>query len=319
MFLKLYSLVLLIISALLLVSLTIPETFPATTYIVKYHVEAQVTKNTIPPQTVLLLDYTVRYSISLGDNTANICYNITWSEPSSKNGGVCSTINITELPKAFGIPRGVDLSFPAIRLGNMTVLYDYIYAGETTYNGVPVYVLKARAYTPFYCGITNKTSLIYVYKGLPIPLYASIYYVMCEKYHIQVEAQNIVLPSDTIGEQINTQHYNIIVGGLRGAHVIVNGDKDADWLKVANDGSRPAYIMVIHRNTGTLMLRILPPNSIVTIQLPVALSQAISMEAGARQSTDASFYVVLSVVIIATTVVTIIYLIPRKYLAQKVV
>jgi len=315
--LKTYSIIFTIIAVLLLVAVTIPATYSTTTYTVEYHVKAQVTKNSNPPETILLTDYKIRYNIKIGDKEANICYNISGPKPPFKSGEICRAINISDLPEAFNTPRGVELSFPVIRLNNMSIIYDYNYTGETTYNGVHVYVLKARVYTPFYCGITNKISTIYVYKGLPIPLYASIYYAMCEKYQIQVTAQTVVLPKDTIGAHIDTQRYSIIIGGLNGAHVVINGDKGTNWLKAINDGSQPAYIMVLYRNHGTLLLRILPPGETVMIELPVALAQTVNVEAGVRQSIGTSFYIALSVAVFAAAVVAMVYLIPRKYMASK--
>lgn len=87
------------------------------------------------------------------------------------------------------------------------IIYAYRFAGTTIYKGYPVYVLTTRTYLPVYCECFNTTAKIYIRRGLPIPLYATIQYALGEKSDTTINTDKAELPVNTIGAYMETEHY----------------------------------------------------------------------------------------------------------------
>ena len=305
--------VLLVIAAITMSSAVYAET----TYSIRYHV---VVNGEVSPllniSTRIRWDYYLSLNMTFHGENVTICYSLEGAliPKQITARSACGVVNMTEL---MAMPRGsggTNNLLPTVPLGKNTMIHGYRFLGVGDYKGLPVYKFQAKISPPFLGGKANASMInVYLYAGLPIPLYASASIDILGNLSVLVDAVEANLPRNVPTAYMSTYYYDILAGGLPGAHITVEGEKGSYTLKATNNGDAVGYIIVIYRNTGKAWAAIIPLGQIVVVKIPVALLQQVNLETRGNQQSATYQYIVAGTAAAIAAVVLIYILRWRKH------
>ena len=305
--------VLLVIAAITMSSAVYAET----TYSIRYHV---VVNGEVSPllniSTRIRWDYYLSLNMTFHGENMTICYNVEGAliPKQIMARSACSVVNMTELIHLSREAGGANNILPTVPLGKNVMIHEYKFLGTGDYKGLPVYKLQAKISPAFYSGGTNASMInVYLYAGLPVPLYASASIDILGNLSVLVDAVEANLPRNVPTAYMSTYYYDILAGGLPGAHITVEGEKGSYTLKATNNGDAVGYIIVIYRNTGKAWAAIIPPGQIVVVKIPVALLQQVNLETRENQQSATYQYIVAGTAAAIAAVVLIYILRWRKH------
>ncbi|GEM_PF-6268379 len=307
------SLIVLIVIAAITMSSAV---YAETTYSIRYHV---VVNGEVSPllniSTRIRWDYYLSLNMTFHGENVTICYSLEGAliPKQITARSACGVVNMTEL---MALPRGTGGTnnlLPTVPLGKNIMIHGYKFLGAGDYKGLPVYKFQAKISPPFLGGKANASMInVYLYAGLPIPLYASASINILGNLSVLVDAVEANLPRNVPTAYTTTHYYDIIAGGLPGAHITVEGDKGSYTIKATNNGDTVGYIIVIYRNTGLAWAEIIPPGQTVAVKIPVALLQQVSLETQENMQSPANQYIVAGTAVAVAIIATILIYTARR-------
>ncbi len=307
-----------LLALLIIATITLSSTIYAeTTYSIMYHVVVNGDVNPLLNiSTHIRWDYYLSLNMTFHGENMAICYSIEGAliPKPIRARSVCSIVNMTKLmtlPRETGRANNL---LPTVPLGKNVMIREYKFLGAGDYKGLPVYKLQAKISPAFLGGKANASMInVYLYAGLPIPLYASASIDILGNLSVLVDAVEANLPRNVPTAYTSTYYYDILAGGLPGAHITVKGDKGSYRLKATNNGDTVGYIIVIYRNAGKAWASIIPPGQTIAVKIPVALLQQVSLETRENQQPATYQYIVAGTAAVIAAVVLVYILRWRKH------